>query len=395
MVGTPTLGRDLQCWIVEQTDIDTAPGSKTVDPFLATDALLTLQANLTGGPEKIVIEDEKDCSNTIHEILDGRVAAEAALEWRARHPGAASTAPDDALLIKNAFGNASAGGSKYSFTPTTDPTAVLAILVADKNNENESKLMLGVSGDFIQESDGTQPIINKFEGTGKELIRTGRTTVPGGATAAATSITVADGSICMPGSLFAVGTRGGEMIQVGAVSGDVISSCVRGFGTSASAAIASGVALIPWRPSAATYAAGNTVVPSGNGSVTIGGETVVVRSWTVERRKNATVHNDSYGSTKADLVTAENKARTTFRFDGRKERALYDILIGGRHKNESLAIALDLGNTAGTDKYQWVVASAKMIDDGDDDTGREATSFSIELEPFHATANSEVEYKQV
>ena len=201
----------------------------------------------------------------------------------------------------------------------------------------------------------------------------------------------------MSNSIISVLSQAGEQLRVTANNLTTNTITVdRGWGTTASAAIASGDLFLAWSPASQTLASTNPVAGT-KGSVTItngvASNIVKSRSWEFTLNNNHEFVNDSYGAERAECYVNAQKRETLISADFRLERDLIPLIIGAGKNFAAQNVAIVIGDTAGN---QWTLTMPSGEANMPDITypERDVADVTMEWMGVSATDNAEVTLDQ-
>ncbi len=395
----PTYSRTTEqtLWVAQESTFDTTPGSTSSDSFAAGDHVLVRDVSLNGAQEFQPITDEKDNTSTIKDTVPKRKTGTFSVSGYYRHAGTSSGTPHQHLFFLNGFGSFSAGGSEAQYNLTTSNVSSLSLMVGDKDNDNQVKIGNGaIVQSLTLQAAGDGLVEYTAEGECAEVIYTGRTTVPNGASASLTTLSLGDASVCMTGSIFVVGSQGGERIKVTAVTNSNNNVTVtRGWGANASAAITSGATLLPWHPSAAT-APTTSPICGAIGTHSLSGEAIKIQNVEINCTFPRRLINDQYGTNKAQAVIASGKREINVTTTGRIERAMLDQIMDAGIHNTQKALIVDFGATAGTNLIRFTASTAEAETMPEmDNSGEEEVTITTTYRCISSTAESDCQLKQL
>lgn len=393
-MANDTLGREQKVWVAAESTFATLPGSTSVDPFVAADAIKVITATADASPERVIRNDCKG-DNTNDELIELRTVG----SWKAAGyllgGGAASTAPDEDVILKNAWGSSGAGTGTYDFNLTTGQTSSFSMHLDNSTNRNHGKTAVGcVTEELKISGDGTGAIMWEASGPCANVYDQSRVTANDAMSAGDTDVTVINAEGIQAGAVMAVASQAGEQLLVTDVNTTTNTlTCTRGYGTTSASTIASGDVLVPWSPSSQTFV-GTSPVPGTLGSLTIDSTTYKVKSWAFTIKNNIDFQNDHYGTNVADGFEYPNFRDVTFEFTMRLRRDQIQAIIGAGKNAKVHDLALTIGNTAGS---QWTLdmPRCKMVGmPAIEYPERDVVEVTASYLCTHTTANSEATMQQ-
>lgn len=318
------LGRAEQLWMKSEAAFDVAPGNGSTAAFAAGDAAKVLALSLE--PEfDVRPRDDKADTGSAREPIALRRGGSWTLRARMIPSGAAGTAPDLGAAFAAGYGAETASGSQVSYGLAKNKTASLSLL---RKVGAVSELATGCVVDTVKVSAAGDDLAEvEFGGRFASLVRTAQVTVPGGASDSATSFAISAGDCLQPGSLITVGS---EDIRVNTMSGNVITDCERGWHGTTPAAIASGAAAVPYAPSAQTTAGSPSVGVSG--SLSLNGVTHKVISLEHMLKNNLTLHDNHFGTDRADGFSDGKQREVMFTLEARVDA----LLVGAMNRGDAV-----------------------------------------------------------
>jgi hypothetical protein len=284
-------------------------------------------------------------SRSLLERFNGRIKAPGwSLETYALPSGTAGTPPDIHDLLCCAWGGNSSPGhvnvaltsDTYALSSVQGVLGSLSIVKETSGIQMRASVGCWVDVFKISQQGGEEPLFT-FEGGSADQIWTGYTTLNGGVSSGATSITLTDGDQAENGSIVTVGTSTNHVLSGKSGASFTVTPAIVG-------AQSNGVAVIPYVPSETT--AGSPL--SGlDGTLTFGGATVAVTGYEFELRNNLKPFDDVvFDDRVVDYVEDFRSVTGSFTI-----RASRDQLIQiGRYRNAvatNRAVVLTCGAVAG------------------------------------------------
>ncbi len=392
-----SLGREQFCFVVNESTFGAAPGSTSADAFAAADAIRVITADANSAFEHEPQSDH-DNSRTVSNRNRTRETGTFAIEGFFLGAGTASGTPDADIVFANAFGSGAASTTTYLYRLTTDRSASFSMLLDNQTNRNHTKMALGcVVNTLTLSAENDGQVRFRVEGDCARVVDTGRAEMSGAASAGDTDILLVDSSGIMSNSIISVLSQAGEQLRVTANNLTTNTITVdRGWGTTASAAIASGDLFLAWSPASQTLASTNPVAGT-KGSVTItngvASNIVKSRSWEFTLNNNHEFVNDSYGAERAECYVNAQKRETLISADFRLERDLIPLIIGAGKNFAAQNVAIVIGDTAGN---QWTLTMPSGEANMPDITypERDVADVTMEWMGVSATDNAEVTLDQ-
>lgn len=337
-------------FVAAEASFGTVPGSVTVDPFVAADAVrvISAQADVKITREK---REDYDRTRTNLETVATRKVANWSMECYMMHGSGGGTPPDNYLLMNAGFGSGWASGSEYVYALTIQDTVpTFSMLLPDQSDLGLSRLAKGCIVDKLAIKLGNDKAHRvTFSGRCQDVLHAVRVACPGGASAAETTITLTSSLGLNAGAFLTVGS---ELIRVDSIAANGTDITVsRAWGASSGASIASAATLTPWLPSSKTLQSFSPKSWNAGGNQQIGGVTCPITTAEITIENNHEVDEDIAGVDTIQNVNSGPTREVSASLGLWVDRDTYKQVIDAGVFNTNKLIALVIGATAGTDLF--------------------------------------------